>query len=123
MGQLDNKVVIVTGAGGGIGRAEALLCASEGARLVVNDLGGGRDGEGQGSDMADAVVAEIVAAGGQAVADYHSVASEEGAKAMVQCAVEHFGRLDVLINNAGILRDKTLLKMTSAMWQSVLDAA
>ncbi|MCY4322334.1 MAG: SDR family NAD(P)-dependent oxidoreductase, partial [Gammaproteobacteria bacterium] len=108
MGRLDGKVALVTGAGGGLGRAHALLLASEGASVVVNDLGGARDGTGDGSSaMADQVVQEIVQAGGQAVADYGSVTSEDDAKAMVNAAFMHFGRLDIVINNAGILRDKS----------------
>jgi NAD(P)-dependent dehydrogenase (short-subunit alcohol dehydrogenase family) len=120
MGQVDGKVVVITGAGGGIGRAEALLFASEGARVVVNDLGGSRDGAGGSSSMADAVVAEIKAAGGEAVASYASVSSVEGAQSIVDTAVKTWGKLDVLVNNAGILRDKTLLKMDEAMWDAVV---
>jgi NAD(P)-dependent dehydrogenase (short-subunit alcohol dehydrogenase family) len=120
MGQVDGKVVVITGAGGGIGRAEALLFASEGARVVVNDLGGSRDGAGGSSSMADAVVAEIKAAGGEAVTSYASVSSVEGAQSIVDTAVKTWGKLDVLVNNAGILRDKTLLKMDEAMWDAVV---
>ena len=121
MGLLDGKVAIVTGAGNGIGRATAKLLAREGARVVVNDVGGPRDGSGSDSSPADSVVQEIKAAGGEAVANHDSVASPEGARNIIQTAVEAFGKLDVLINNAGILRDKTLLKMELAMWDAVID--
>jgi len=120
MGLLEGKVAIITGAGGGIGRAEALLFAREGAKVVVNDLGGARDGSGSDDAMASKVVAEIVAAGGQAVANFDSVATPEGAARIVKTAVDAFGRVDVLVNNAGILRDKTLLKMDEAMWDVVI---
>ncbi len=111
MGILDGKVAIITGAGGGLGRAYALLFAAEGAKVVVNDLGGAMDGGGGGNAMADQVVAEIAEAGGTAVANYASVSDPDGAQSMVDDAVNHFGGLDILINNAGILRDKTLLKL------------
>ncbi len=120
MGLLEGKVAIITGAGGGIGRAEALLFAREGAKVVVNDLGGARDGTGSSDAMASKVVAEIEAAGGEAVASFDSVATSEGAAAIVKAAVSAFGRVDVLVNNAGILRDKTLLKMDEAMWDAVI---
>jgi len=120
MGHLEGKVAVVTGSGGGIGRAEALLFAREGAKVVVNDLGGARDGAGQSKNMADEVVREIAAQGGTAVANYDSVATTAGAESIVKTAVEAFGRLDVFVNNAGILRDKTLLKMDEAMWDSVI---
>ncbi len=130
MGLLDGKVVIVTGAGAGIGRAHALLFAREGAKVVVNDLGGARDGTlaiqggGAGADAsaspADDVVNEIKAAGGEAVASRQSVATAEGAGAIVKGAVDAFGRVDVLVNNAGILRDKSFLKMDEEMWDAVI---
>jgi NAD(P)-dependent dehydrogenase (short-subunit alcohol dehydrogenase family) len=120
MGRLDGKVALVTGAGGGLGRSHAMLLAQEGAAVVVNDLGGARDGSGA-SRMADAVVAEIIAAGGQAAADYGSVSDEINAREMVQTAVEQFGKIDILINNAGILRDKSFKKMTHAEWDIVID--
>lgn len=120
MGLLDGKVAIITGAGGGIGRAEALLFAAEGAKIVVNDLGGARDGQGSGEALASKVVAEITEAGGQAIANFDSVADPAGAQRIIDIAVKHFGRLDILVNNAGILRDKTLLKMTEEMWDSVI---
>lgn len=122
MGLLDGKIAIITGAGNGIGRAHALLFAREGAKVVVNDAGGARDGSGAtASNPADAVVAEILAAGGAAVASHASVTSREGAESIVQKAVKEFGRVDVLVNNAGILRDKTFLKMDDAMWSDVID--
>jgi NAD(P)-dependent dehydrogenase (short-subunit alcohol dehydrogenase family) len=120
MGLLDDKVAIITGAGNGIGRAHALLFASEGAAVVVNDVGGSRDGTGADASAADAVVKEIEAAGGRAVASHASVATAEGARSIVEVAVDTFGRADVLVNNAGILRDKTLMKMEEAMWDSVI---
>lgn len=120
MGLADGKVVIVTGAGGGIGRAEALLFSREGASVVVNDVGGARDGTG-GSDAAAAKVAdEIRSAGGKAVANFDSVASPEGVDRLMKTAIDAFGRVDVMVNNAGILRDKSLLKMDEAMWDSVV---
>ncbi len=120
MGMLDGKVALVTGAGGGLGRAHALLLAKEGAAVVVNDLGGARDGTGAGHNMADHVVEEIKAAGGKAVADYGSVSEPPQAKAMVAAAVKHFGKLDICINNAGILRDKSFKNMTDDMWDIII---
>ena len=120
MGLLDGKVAIVTGSGGGIGRDHALALAKEGAKVVINDVGGDRSGSGEGTKMADTVADEIKALGGAAAANYDSVSTTEGGKAIVQTAVDAFGRLDILVNNAGILRDKTLLKMDEAMWDSVI---
>src|SRR5712672_1225770 len=120
MGLLEGKVAIVTGAGGGIGRAEALLFAREGAQVVVNDVRGGRDGAGQSNQMADEIVREIETAGGTAIANYDSVSTLSGAEKIIKTAVERFGRLDVLVNNAGILREKTLLKIDEAMWDVVI---
>jgi NAD(P)-dependent dehydrogenase (short-subunit alcohol dehydrogenase family) len=120
MGLLDGKVAIVTGSGGGIGREHALALAKEGAKIVINDVGGDRSGTGTGQAMADVVADEIKAAGGEAAANYDSVSTMEGGKAIVQTAIDAFGRLDILVNNAGILRDKTLLKMDEAMWDGVI---
>ena len=120
-GLVEGKVAVVTGAGGGIGREHALALAREGARVVVNDLGSDRHGGGRGGEMADRVVQEIKAAGGEAVASYDSVATREGADGLVWTAVSKFGRLDVLVNNAGILRDRTLLNMSEDDFDRVLD--
>jgi len=120
MGLLDGKVVVITGAGGGLGREHALAMAKEGGKIVVNDLGGARDGTGAGTAMADGVVEEIKAAGGEAVANYDNVATIEGANRIVQTAVDAFGQLDVCVNNAGILRDKTLSKMDEQLWDIVI---
>ena len=120
--RFDGRVAIVTGAGGGLGRDYALELAKRGAKVIVNDLGGARDGSGEGSARpADAVVQEIVDAGGEAVANYDSVATVEGGENIVAAALEHFGKVDILINNAGILRDKSFAKMTPELWNSVLD--
>lgn len=121
MGQLDGKVALVTGAGGGLGESHALLLAKEGAMVVVNDLGGSRDGSGGGSAMADQVVEKIKAAGGKAVADYGNVTSEEDAAGMIKRAVDEFGKIDFLIANAGILRDKSFKNMTNDMWDIVIN--
>ncbi len=116
----DNRVAIVTGAGGGLGRSHALLLASRGAKVVVNDLGGSRDGSGGGSDMADAVVNEIVEAGGEAVANYDGVHTWEGGEAIVQSALDAFGRVDIVVNNAGILRDTSFAKLQEDQLDLVL---
>ena len=110
--RFDNRVALVTGAGNGLGRAHALLLARRGAKVVVNDPGGARDGRGGGHAAADKVVAEIKAAGGQAVPNYDSVADKEGAKNIVKTATDAFGTLDIVVNNAGILRDKSFPNMT-----------
>ncbi len=120
MGLLDGKVAAITGAGGGIGRAHALLFAKEGAKVVVNDLGGARDGTGSGHTMTEKVVDEIRAAGGQAAPSYDDVGERAGADNIVKTALDAFGQLDILVNNAGILRDKTLLKMEDAMFDLVV---
>ena len=121
MGELlKDRVVLVTGAGNGIGRAHALACAREGARIVVNDLGGARDGTGNSDDAASAVVREIEAMGGQAVANADSVTDAEGCARMVQAAVDRWGRLDCVVNNTGILRDRTFVKLSEAEWDLVV---
>ena len=120
MGLLDGKIAVVTGSGGGIGREHALALAKEGAALVVNDLGGARDGTGAGHSMADEVVAEIKAVGGEAVANYDSVATVEGANNIVKTALDAFDKLDIVVNNAGILRDKSFAKMDEEMWDIVI---
>lgn len=120
MGLLDGKVAIITGAGAGIGRAHALLFAAEGAQVVVNDAGVARDGTGGAATAADDVAGEIRAAGGHAAANHDDVSVAAGASAIVRTAVNAFGRVDVLVNNAGILRDKSFLKMDEAMWDAVI---
>ena len=120
MGLLDGKVAIVTGAGGGLGREHALALAAAGAAVVVNDLGGARDGSGSGSAMADQVVADIKAAGGEAVPNYDNVATVEGGESILKTAIDAFERVDILINNAGILRDKSFSKTTEDLWDPVI---
>jgi NAD(P)-dependent dehydrogenase (short-subunit alcohol dehydrogenase family) len=120
MGLLDGKVAIITGAGNGLGRAHALLFAKEGAKVLVNDLGGARDGTGQGDSAAKDVAAEIEEAGGTAAVSTDTVSTEAGAEAIVARAVSVFGKVDILVNNAGILRDKTLLKMEESLWDDVV---
>lgn len=117
----DGRVAIVTGAGGGLGRTYALELARRGARVVVNDLGGAVDGTGASISAADQVVAEITDGGGDAVASYDSVSTEEGGKAIVATAVDAFGGVDIVVNNAGILRDKSFSKMTMAEVEAVVD--
>jgi len=117
---VQDRVIVVTGAGGGLGRDYALTLAREGASVVVNDLGGARDGSGAGSAMADHVVAEIRDAGGRAVANYDSVATEDGAAGIIKTALDEFGAVHGVVSNAGILRDGTFHKMTSESWDSVL---
>ena len=120
MGWLDGKVAIVTGAGGGIGREHALALAQEGASVLVNDLGGARDGTGSGSAMADQVAEEIRAAGGEAAANYDDVSTVEGGQNILKAAVSAFERVDVLVNNAGILRDKSFANTTEDLWDIVV---
>src|SRR3954447_24109422 len=119
MGALDGRVAIITGAGRGIGREHALLFAHEGAKVVVNDLGGAMDGTGDDRTAAEQVVDEIKAMGGEAVANGDNVADWDGGKRMIDSAVEAFGDLHILVNNAGILRDRVLINMSEEEWDAV----
>jgi len=118
--RLKDKVAIVTGAGRGIGRGIAILMAEESAKIVVNDLGGAADGSGAEKKVADEVVAEIKAAGGEAAANYDSVTTVEGGESIVQTALDSFGKLDILVNNAGILRDRMIFNMAPEEWDAVM---
>ncbi|MCV7358354.1 SDR family oxidoreductase [Mycolicibacterium fluoranthenivorans] len=120
MGALDGRVAVITGAGRGIGREHALLFAAEGASVVVNDLGGTNSGDGTDAGPAHEVVAEIRAAGGAAVAHTENIATWDGAQSLVQQAVDEFGRLDVVVNNAGILRDAFIPTMAESDWDAVI---
>src|SRR5262249_33904314 len=117
----DGRVAVVTGAGGGLGRCHALELAARGAKVVVNDLGSAMDGTGGSSEAAVRVVDEIKAAGGQAIANGGSVSDVQGARSMIQDAMKAWGRIDILINNAGILRDKSFTKMTIEDFRAVLE--
>ena len=119
-GALEGKVAIITGSGRGIGRGMALLFAQEGAKVVVNDPGVNTDGSGRDNGPADEVASEIKAAGGEAVANYDTVATADGGERMVQTALDAFGRLDILVNNAGILRDRMIFNMTEEEWDAVI---
>jgi NAD(P)-dependent dehydrogenase (short-subunit alcohol dehydrogenase family) len=119
--RFDGRVAVITGAGGGLGKTYAVELARRGASIVVNDLGGKTDGTGGGHSMADATVKEIIEAGGKAVANYDSVATPEGGKGIIQAAIDNFGKVDILINNAGILRDKSFLKLEPKDLDAVLD--
>jgi NAD(P)-dependent dehydrogenase (short-subunit alcohol dehydrogenase family) len=119
--RFDDRVAIVTGAGGGLGKTYALEFARRGAKVVVNDLGGAKDGTGASASMADQVVKEIEEAGGTAVSNHDSVSTPEGGESIVQTALDNFGKVDVVINNAGILRDKTFAKLTPEELEIVID--
>ncbi len=119
--RFDDRVAIITGAGGGLGKSHALLLASRGAAIVVNDLGGNPDGTGSGHTMAEITCKEIEQAGGKAVPNYDSVATPEGGEAIVQTALDAFGRVDIVINNAGILRDKSFAKLSKEELEAVVD--
>src|SRR5258705_4601595 len=120
MGALEGRVAIITGAGRGIGREHALLFAQEGAKVVINDLGGAIDGSGDDRSPADKVVDEIKAMGGEAISNADNVADWEGGRRLVQSAIDAFGDLHVLVNNAGILRDRVLVNMTEEEWDAVI---
>jgi NAD(P)-dependent dehydrogenase (short-subunit alcohol dehydrogenase family) len=117
----DGRVAVITGAGGGLGKTYALDLGRRGAKVVVNDLGGSADGSGGGSSMADQTVKEITEAGGEAVANYDSVSTPEGGEGIIQTALDNFGKVDVVINNAGILRDKTFVKLEPEHLEAVID--
>jgi NAD(P)-dependent dehydrogenase (short-subunit alcohol dehydrogenase family) len=120
MGSLDGRVAIITGAGRGLGREHALLFGAEGAKVVVNDLGGANDGSGADATPAQETAAEIVARGGEAIANDDDIADWEGAQRLVNAAIEAFGDLDILVNNAGILRDRVLVNMSESEWDDVI---
>ena len=120
MGALDGRVAIITGAGRGLGREHALLFAAEGAKIVVNDLGGANDGSGSDMTPAQQTVADIKAMGGEAIVNTDNVADWEGSERMIDSAIEAFGDLDILVNNAGILRDRVLVNMSEAEWDAVI---
>jgi NAD(P)-dependent dehydrogenase (short-subunit alcohol dehydrogenase family) len=120
MGLLDGKVAVITGAGGGLGREHALAMAKEGAAVVINDLGGSRDGTGGGSSMADETVELVKKAGGEAVANYANVSTVDGGENILKTALDTYDKVDVLINNAGILRDKSFAKTTEDLWDPVI---
>ena len=117
----ENRVVIVTGAGNGLGKAYALELGKRGAKVVVNDLGGAVDGSGSGNSPADDVVNEIIENGGEAVANYDSVATKDGGESIAQTAVDSFGTVDAVINNAGILRDKSFANMTEEEFSLIIE--
>ncbi len=119
--RLDGREAVVTGGGAGLGREHALLLAKQGAKVVVNDLGGTTDGRGGDSAAADKVVAEIKAAGGDAVPNYNSVTTQEGANEIIGAALKAFGKIDILVNNAGILRDKSFAKVEEEDFRAVFD--
>jgi NAD(P)-dependent dehydrogenase (short-subunit alcohol dehydrogenase family) len=119
--RFDGRVAVITGAGGGLGRTYALEIARRGGKVVVNDLGGKADGTGASHSMADTVVKEITEAGGEAIANYDSVSTPEGGEAMIKAALDRFGKVDIVINNAGILRDKTFAKLAPEDLEIVLD--
>jgi len=118
--RFDDRVAIVTGAGGGLGRTHALLLASRGAKVVVNDLGGARDGTGAGTAMADQIVDEIRAAGGEATPNYDGVDTVEGGESIVKTAVDTYGKVDILVNNAGILSDRAFHNLAQEDWDKVM---
>src|SRR5437588_5725717 len=120
-GPLDGRVAIVTGAGRGVGRGEALALAAQGAKVVINDLGGEWDGTGQDTRPAQQVADEIKAMGGEAAANYDNVATWDGAQKLVNQAIDTFGDLDILVNNAGILRDRTIFNMSEEEWDAVIN--
>ena len=120
MALLTGKVAVITGAGRGIGREEALLLAKHGAKVVVNDLGGHFDGTGQSRSPAEDVVKEIRSAGGEAVANFESVTDFKSAKRIIDCAIDNFGKLNIVVNNAGILRDRMIFNMSEEDWDAVV---
>jgi NAD(P)-dependent dehydrogenase (short-subunit alcohol dehydrogenase family) len=119
--RFDDRVAVITGAGGGLGKTYALEFAKRGGKVVVNDLGGAADGTGGGSSMADQVVKEITESGGTAVANYDSVSTPEGGEAIIQTALDNFGQVDIVVNNAGILRDKSFAKLSPQELEIVID--
>jgi NAD(P)-dependent dehydrogenase (short-subunit alcohol dehydrogenase family) len=121
MGMLDGKVAVITGAGRGLGKSHAILMAQEGAKIVVNDVGSEWDGSGKATGPADDVVKEIKNAGGDAASSFESVTDFQGAKKIIDCAIDNFGKLDIVVNNAGFLRDKMTFNMSKEEWDAVID--